>query len=826
MGVDLLKHNQEAFQEINKLIESGIKKIAVPRATGSGKTYLMGALAEQYNNDKKLVLEPTRPLLNSIEEKFDEFGIANTDFIPYQKLIRISDEDIAAMDYKLIFLDECHHCVSPVWGKKVNYLMETHSDSIILGTSATTVRNDGVNVVETIFDNNAIGELPLSTAIARKVLPCPHYITAVYRLDDEFEKLKKRIENATNTKSEKKEFYKKMQEMKIHFEKSYGIPLILNKYIRVKNGKYLVFCKNKKHLDAMRDVVIDWFHTSGIKDVHSYAVYSDYPDKEKDYKDFCEDNSDSPKILFSINILNEGLHIKDISGVLMLRTTQSNLIYLQQLGRLVEAENLDKYLVVFDFVNNFSSVNDGIGLLREIKDAIAKEKESDPDFDDSGFEDIDTYFVIDQVVEIQEMFREIEGRLVGSWDFYIKALKQYKEREGDCLVPRNHIEVVDGVKMALGNWCKSMRKAKKDEGTCLLTKEREEQLNQEGFIWNVYQYNFEKKIKQVAEYYKENKKYPFFGSGNFETESLAQFLSIEKMYIRKEDYPQYKRDIIEKYLPEFSCEKRRDKQFNELLEYLKLYKYRYHNLNIKARDVIDGYKIGEKLNFIKGEYNKKKLSEDKIRKLEEVGVYFGSAKEWQFRKKMELAKQAVKNGITISRINEVYKGVDLYNWIRCSVKKKYEKDELMKDEIEIIEKLTGKKLDGSNTQYEKNFELCREMVGHGINVNTQKVYMGVNIYNWIHNHRNQFSDKELVIINQLMPPNPQNISVRIIDLMNQNYQEYASISEAGRALHNEFKVIESDDKGIKAIQRRLTGKIKNPVYKDRFRFEYVDDKVG
>ena len=42
--------------------------------------------------------------------------------------------------------------------------------------------------------------------------------------------------------------------------------------------------------------------------------------------------------------------------------------------RIVEAENLDKYLVVFDFVNNFSSVNDGIGLLKEIKEAIAKEK--------------------------------------------------------------------------------------------------------------------------------------------------------------------------------------------------------------------------------------------------------------------------------------------------------------------------------------------------------------------------------------------------------------------------------------------------------------------
>ncbi len=416
--VKLYEHNTEAFQEINKMIESGIKKIAAPRATGSGKTYLMGALAEQYNNDKKLVLEPTRPLLSSIKEKFDEFGIANTDFITYQKLIRMSDEDIAEMDYKLIFLDECHHGTAPIWGQKIDYLMATHTDSIIFGTSATTVRNDGVNVVETIFEGNAIGELPLSTAIARKVLPCPHYITAIYRLDDELDKLRKKIENSTNTKAEKKEFYTKIRTMQSHFEKSYGVPLILNKYIKVRNGRYLVFCKNKKHLDVMRDVVISWFRTAGIKDVHSYAVYSDYPDKEKDYKEFCEDNSDSLKILFSINMLSEGLHIEDISGVLMLRTTQSNLIYLQQLGRLLEANNLGKYLLVFDFVNNFSSVNDGVGLLKEIKDAIAKEKESDPDFDDSGFDDIDTFFVLENVIEIKEMFAEIEGRLISQKEIW------------------------------------------------------------------------------------------------------------------------------------------------------------------------------------------------------------------------------------------------------------------------------------------------------------------------------------------------------------------------------------------------------------------------
>lgn len=549
--VDLLRHNQEAFQEINKMIESGTKRIAIPRATGSGKTYLMGALAEKYNDDKKLVLEPTRPLLDSIKEKFDKFSIVNTDFMTYQKLIRMSDEDIAAMDYKLIFLDECHHGTAPVWGKKINYLIETHSDSIIFGTSATTVRNDGVNVVESLFEGNAIGELPLSTAIARKVLPCPHYITAIYRLDDEFEKLKKRIEASTNDKAEKKEFYEKMKIMQSHFEKSYGIPTILNKYIKMKNGRYLVFCKNKKHLDTMRDVVIDWFRTAGIKDVHSYAVYSDYPDKEKDYKEFCDDDSDSCKILFSINMLNEGLHIPDISGVLMLRTTQSNLIYLQQLGRLLEAENMDKYLLVFDFVNNFSSVSDGIGLLKEIKDAVAKEKESNPNYDDSGFDDIDTFFVLEQIVEIQERFAEIEGRLEGGWDLYIKALKQYKEREGDCLVPWNYIEIVDDNSVKLGYWCQNVCRAKKGKEKYLLnlTPERLRQLNELGFVWEKKGV-FAENANNCIKFYEEKKRKPSRYSSDKYERKLGNFLLNSERNIKKYNYSQQKIDLLQQ-IPTF-----------------------------------------------------------------------------------------------------------------------------------------------------------------------------------------------------------------------------------------------------------------------------------
>ena len=544
MGViDVLKpHNLKAFQEIDKLINSGIKKIAVPRATGSGKTYLMGALAEKYNDNKKLVLEPTRPLLDGVKEKFEEFGIANTDFMTYQKLIRLNEEDIAAMDYKLIFLDECHHGTAPVWGQKINYLMETHSDSIIFGTSATTVRNDGVNVVESIFEGNAVCELSLSTAIARKVLPCPHYITAIYRLDDEFEKLKKRIAASTNTKEEKLEFYEKMKIMKTHFEKSYGIPTILNKYVKAKNGRYLVFCKNLKHLDTMRNIVIDWFRTAGIKNVHSYVVYSDYPDKEKDYKDFCEDNSDSCKVLFSINMLNEGLHIKNISGVLMLRTTQSNLIYLQQLGRLVDAENIDKYLLVFDFVNNFSSVNDGIGLLKEIKDAVAREKENDSDFDNSEFEDIDTFFVLENVIEIQEMFKEIEGRLEGDWENGLKHFDKYvREHNGDVIVPRDYMDE-DGFR--IGNWVSNKRQEYKNN---ILLPKRVEELNKPSFIWDVKKYDFTLKLEAIKRFISENGRLPKSMSKDCYEKKLGGFLVKERIYHKqdKAQYPKWRKDAME-----------------------------------------------------------------------------------------------------------------------------------------------------------------------------------------------------------------------------------------------------------------------------------------
>lgn len=504
--VDLLQHNKIAYEKIVEALENGTKKLAISHATGTGKSYLISKLFEKYEIDNKLLLVPSTYIKEQMKKIFEKYNIKNVDIMLYQKFIKINDEEICAMNYKIIALDEFHHDTSKVWGDKVKLLIESHPDSLIFGTTATPVRADGTNTLDALFDGNCVSELPLSVAIAKQIVPLPVYVSALYSLDEELEILREKIKNSTNSNDEKDEFYKKINSMREQIEKSYGMPIILNRHIKDKEGKYIVFCKNKKHLESIKETVIEWFKVAGFKNIHSYVVHSSYEGKNKEYKEFCEDSSHNLKLLFCVNMLNEGLHLKNISGVLLLRPTSSNIVWLQQIGRAIEANNTNTPVII-DAVNNFNSVQQGTGLLREIKEAVAKENDKrDRDNNNSCLMSIDTFFVTGYVQDIQDMFNQVEGRLKDSWDLWIKALKQYKAREGDCLVPKGYVEILeDGTKIRLGNWVNHMRQAKKGKGKSLLTSERIAQLNDLGFVWSIKQ-NQESRFDKFYRYvllYKE-----------------------------------------------------------------------------------------------------------------------------------------------------------------------------------------------------------------------------------------------------------------------------------------------------------------------------------
>lgn len=447
MRVDLLPHNQEAYEKVKKAIKEGKKKIAISHATGTGKSYLIAKLFEDFSNDKKLVLVPSSYIRNQIQGLFEKYEIQNVDIMLYQKLIKMDDKNIAAMNYDVVALDEYHHDTSKVCGNKVKKLIDTHSESIIFGTSATPVRSDGVNTIDELFEGNCASDLPLSESIARKIVPLPKYVGALYKLDDELERLRKKVEQAINTKEEKQKFYKKIDLMRSQIEKSYGMPIILNKNIMDKEGKYLVFCKNKRHLQDIKETVIGWFITAGCKNINAYEVYSDYENKDAEYKAFCEDTSHNLKLMFCIAVLNEGLHLENISGVLLLRPTRSSIVWHQQIGRAIEANNTNTPVII-DAVNNFSSIGQSMKLLREIKAFIVKEKANDPNFDDSEFEDIDTFFVLENVIEIQEMFADINGWLKRrEWtEDENKILREYYPVEGSKVADRLEERTKEAIK--------------------------------------------------------------------------------------------------------------------------------------------------------------------------------------------------------------------------------------------------------------------------------------------------------------------------------------------------------------------------------------------
>lgn len=98
------------------------------------------------------------------------------------------------------------------------------------------------------------------------------------------------------------------------------------------------------------------------------------------------------------------------------------------------------------------------------------------------------------------------------------------------------------------------------------------------------------------------------------------------------------------------------------------------------------------MGVIKKKFIDNELSDEQVKCLKKIDVCLDSKNQILFNKSIELARRAVDNGIIISKGNQLFEGKNLYFWLKETVKRKYEKKELSNEEIEIIEKLTGKPL--------------------------------------------------------------------------------------------------------------------------------------
>lgn len=448
--IQLFAHNKQTYKKVLRMMKS-CTSIAVVQATGTGKSFLIAKLLQDFTGERRLVMAPSIYVLDQVKEHI-RWEADKIECMTYARSMNLSQSEIAVLNPKLIVLDEYHRCGAEEWGRGVQNILNAYPHAFKLGTSATPIRymDNARDMSIELFNNNVAENLSLAQAIVRNILPMPKYVCALYTLTEERNNLRYIINRSSSGAAVKKGMQLELDAATIGWERGHGIPTILKKYLQAHMKKFIVFCKDEQHLLEMEPVVSGWFSEAMNRtNINTYRIHDGEPNSKDNLKAFkSADTKTGIHLLFSINMLNEGLHINEVSGVVLLRPTESPNIFYQQIGRCLKA-GLNYSPLIFDLVNNFTSIRtrDFLCDLEFARSQYASERTNE-DLEDR----CPDFTVIDEVRQITEIFGEIKFRL-DSWEAQYQRLAEYKERFGNIKVTDTSREY-----KSLQNWLFAQRK--------------------------------------------------------------------------------------------------------------------------------------------------------------------------------------------------------------------------------------------------------------------------------------------------------------------------------------------------------------------------------
>ena len=330
MALALFEHNAKAYQAAMAMLAQ-YGKAAVVHPTGTGKSYIAFKLIEDHPDAAFLWLSPSEYIfktqIEGLQKQDPDFPLAKIHFFTYAKLMWCTPEqleEIAALHPAYIIMDEFHRAGAERWGEKVQKLLELCPSAKLLGLTATSVRylDNNRDMAEELFDGCVASEMTLGEAIVRGILPAPKYVTTVFRYQNELAKYQARVDSMRSPGVQDVN-QKYLDALRRALEQADGLDRVFAKHITEKAGKYIVFCSGKEHMDEMLSHVPEWF--AGVnRNINVYKTYASDPKASKEFAAFkADDDGSSLKLLFCIDMLNEGVHVKGISGVILFRPTVS-----------------------------------------------------------------------------------------------------------------------------------------------------------------------------------------------------------------------------------------------------------------------------------------------------------------------------------------------------------------------------------------------------------------------------------------------------------------------------------------------------------------------
>lgn len=340
----------EALYSLEKSREEGFDKGLVVAATGIGKTYLSAFDSAKYN--KILFVAHREEIIKQAAQSFK--NVRNSDDIGFfygnQKDTKNSfifalvqtlgkeqylNEEYFSKDYfDYIIVDEFHHAVSSNYKKIIDYF----TPKFLLGLTATPERLDSKDVFA-LCDYNMVYEVRLKDAISKGwLVPFRYY--GIYDETVNYEDIDYKNGKYDDKQLEEALMLNKRGE------------IILNHYLKYNSKRAMGFCTSRHHAEYMAKV----FNENNIP---SAAVYSGEKGEYSEDRNIALSKltSGELKVIFSVDMFNEGLDVPAIDMVMFLRPTQSPTIFLQQLGRGLRKFKDKKYLNVLDFIGNYKKAN-------------------------------------------------------------------------------------------------------------------------------------------------------------------------------------------------------------------------------------------------------------------------------------------------------------------------------------------------------------------------------------------------------------------------------------------------------------------------------------
>ena len=329
---------KEALENLKLLRESEDKGLLIS-ATGTGKTYLSAFDVKNVKPERMLFIAHRKTILKKAKYTFESI-------IKNKKMAVYGEENIADADYifamvqtlnkkehlerfpknyfNYIIIDEVHHSGAKTYQSIINYF----KPDFLLGMTATPERSDDFDIYR-LFDHNIAYEIRLYDALRENLL-CPFHYFGVSDITIDGEC----IDNKTSIKNLTLE-----QRIDHIIEKS--------RYYGYSGEKLhgLMFVSRVEEAN----ILTEKFNERGIKCI---ALTGEHGDNARENAIEKLENGEIEYII-TVDIFNEGVDIPCVNQVILLRPTESSIVYIQQLGRGLRKNENKEFVVVLDFIGNY-----------------------------------------------------------------------------------------------------------------------------------------------------------------------------------------------------------------------------------------------------------------------------------------------------------------------------------------------------------------------------------------------------------------------------------------------------------------------------------------